>query len=301
MAAAQEPPQPGPLVRGRRLVPPRTARLQLPLDRRAGGDRASRSSRSSTGSSSSARAAAARYGELLAGVDGVEPPLADDDDHVRSWFVYVVLLADGIDRDAGDRRELAGAASRRRHYVPCIHLQPYMRERYGFGEGLCPVAEDASAPHARASVLHRDRAGRPGARGRGPRRGALAGAGPATDLVPSRSTYGGRPDVSRAARSRLQRHRRGRRSTPASLAFGTTESKNVMEIYFPSSWARSVRPGSPARRSTSGPGDGSRCSIGFCVLDGSPRSWRRGRRCRLLSTCDAALFARGHVLRLGRG
>jgi perosamine synthetase len=30
-------------------------------------------------------------------------------------------------------------------YVPCIHLQPYMRERYAFGPGLCPVAEDASS------------------------------------------------------------------------------------------------------------------------------------------------------------
>ena len=30
-------------------------------------------------------------------------------------------------------------------YLPSIHLQPYMRERYGFGEGLCPVSEDASS------------------------------------------------------------------------------------------------------------------------------------------------------------
>ena len=30
-------------------------------------------------------------------------------------------------------------------YVPCIHLQPYMRERYGFAEGLCPVAEDTAS------------------------------------------------------------------------------------------------------------------------------------------------------------
>jgi perosamine synthetase len=29
-------------------------------------------------------------------------------------------------------------------YVPCIHLQPYMRERFGFAEGLCPVAEDTA-------------------------------------------------------------------------------------------------------------------------------------------------------------
>ena len=39
------------------------------------------------------QSAAARYGELLAGVDGLELPLADDADHVRSWFVYVVTLA----------------------------------------------------------------------------------------------------------------------------------------------------------------------------------------------------------------
>ena len=45
------------------------------------------------------QAAAARYGELLAGVDGLELPLADDADHVRSWFVYVVKLARGIDRE----------------------------------------------------------------------------------------------------------------------------------------------------------------------------------------------------------
>ena len=30
-------------------------------------------------------------------------------------------------------------------YLPSIHLQSYMRERYGFGEGLFPVSEDASA------------------------------------------------------------------------------------------------------------------------------------------------------------
>jgi perosamine synthetase len=88
-------------------------------------------------------AAAARYGALLEGVDGVEPPLADDEDHVRSWFVYVVKLAPGVDRDAVTER-LAADGIEAGHYVPCVHLQPYMRERYGFSEGLCPVAEDAA-------------------------------------------------------------------------------------------------------------------------------------------------------------
>jgi perosamine synthetase len=88
-------------------------------------------------------AAAARYGELLADADGLELPLADDADHRRSWFVYVVMLAAEIDRD--DVLEaLAADGIEAGHYVPCIHLQPYMRERYGFREGMLPVAEEAS-------------------------------------------------------------------------------------------------------------------------------------------------------------
>src|SRR4051795_6897345 len=43
-------------------------------------------------------AVAARHRELRAGGDG-EPPLADDADHKRSWFVYVVKLPAGADRD----------------------------------------------------------------------------------------------------------------------------------------------------------------------------------------------------------
>jgi perosamine synthetase len=88
-------------------------------------------------------AAAARYGELLAGVDGLELPLADDADHVRSWFVYVVTLAPGTDREhVIAELERQGIASSR--YLPSIHLQAYMRERYGFAEGLCPVSEELS-------------------------------------------------------------------------------------------------------------------------------------------------------------
>lgn len=86
---------------------------------------------------------AGRYGELLAGVD-VETPLADDADHGRSWFVYVVKLPAGIDRDALIRR-LGEQGVDCAPYLPSVHLQSYMRERFGFSEGLCPVSEDASA------------------------------------------------------------------------------------------------------------------------------------------------------------
>jgi perosamine synthetase len=88
--------------------------------------------------------AAARYEELLAGVDEVETPVADDDVHRRSWFVYVVKLAPELDR-ARVMAELREQGIGTAEYVPCVHLQPYLRERFGFAEGLCPVAEDACA------------------------------------------------------------------------------------------------------------------------------------------------------------
>ncbi|HWE83072.1 MAG TPA: DegT/DnrJ/EryC1/StrS family aminotransferase [Gaiellaceae bacterium] len=91
-----------------------------------------------------ARAAVAeRYTELLEGLD-LETPLADDDDHVRSWFVYVVKLPASVDRDAVMAR-LSAEGIATAPYLPSIHLQSYMRERYGFAEGMCPVSEDASA------------------------------------------------------------------------------------------------------------------------------------------------------------
>jgi perosamine synthetase len=89
------------------------------------------------------REVAARYGELLAGLD-VETPIADDDDHVRSWFVYVIKLPSGVDRD-GLARRLGEQGVDCAPYLPSIHLQSYMRERFGFGEGLCPVSEECSA------------------------------------------------------------------------------------------------------------------------------------------------------------
>jgi dTDP-4-amino-4,6-dideoxygalactose transaminase len=58
----------------------------------------------------------------------------------RSWFVFVVQLPRGSDRDAvigklGDQ----GIASKA--YLPCIHLLPHYRERFGFKGGEFPIAE----------------------------------------------------------------------------------------------------------------------------------------------------------------
>src|SRR5262249_34339585 len=73
---------------------------------------------------------AARYSKLLAGVPGLELPCSDDADHERSWFVYVVALPREADRETVIET-LAGSGVQTARYLPCIHLQPYMQERFG--------------------------------------------------------------------------------------------------------------------------------------------------------------------------
>ena len=89
-------------------------------------------------------AVAARYDALLANVEGVTP-LAPARPGMRiSHFVYVIRLADGIDRE----RLIASLADRgidSRPYFPAIHLQPFYRRQFGFREGMFPHTEAAAA------------------------------------------------------------------------------------------------------------------------------------------------------------
>ena len=62
----------------------------------------------------------------------------------RSWFVYVLQLPAGTDRDAV-MASLARQGIDSKAYLPCIHLMPHYRERFGFREGQFPVAEAVSA------------------------------------------------------------------------------------------------------------------------------------------------------------
>ena len=86
---------------------------------------------------------AALYEQRLAGIEGVEAPLAARGQERRSWFVYVVRLADDVDRDATIAR-LAERGIASKAYLPCIHLFPHLRQ-LGYSEGQFPVAEAASA------------------------------------------------------------------------------------------------------------------------------------------------------------
>ena len=75
--------------------------------------------------------------------DGLVLGCVDRGEARRSWFVYVVQLPDGTDRD-GVIASLAERGIDSRAYLPCIHLMPHYRERFGFTEGQFPVAEAAS-------------------------------------------------------------------------------------------------------------------------------------------------------------
>ena len=61
----------------------------------------------------------------------------------RSWFVYVIQLPAATDRD-GVIAALAERGIDSKAYLPCIHLMPHYRERFGFREGQFPIAEGAS-------------------------------------------------------------------------------------------------------------------------------------------------------------
>jgi perosamine synthetase len=57
--------------------------------------------------------------------------------------VYPVRLSPELDRE----RVIAALAEEgieTSRYLPSIHLQPYMRERFGFEEGMFPMSEEAS-------------------------------------------------------------------------------------------------------------------------------------------------------------
>ena len=87
---------------------------------------------------------AALYDEALAGIEGIGLPCPDAGGDERSWFVYVVQLPPGVDRDA-TIRVLGERGVEAKPYLPAIHLMSFYRERFGHREGEFPVCEDVAA------------------------------------------------------------------------------------------------------------------------------------------------------------
>ncbi len=84
------------------------------------------------------------YREALAGIEGLDLPCLDRGGDVRGWFVFVVQLPRGVDRDETVRALLAEGIQSK-PYLPAIHLMSFYRERFGHREGEFPVCEDVAA------------------------------------------------------------------------------------------------------------------------------------------------------------
>jgi perosamine synthetase len=84
------------------------------------------------------------YREALSGLEGVSLPVEESGRVRRGWFVYVIQLPVGSDRD-GVVRALHERGVASKPYFPAIHLMSFYRERFGHREGEFPVCEDVAA------------------------------------------------------------------------------------------------------------------------------------------------------------
>ena len=79
----------------------------------------------------------------LAAERGLTLPCEDANGAVRGWFVFVVQLPPGVDRDA-TVLALRDHGVQSKPYLPAIHLMSFYRERFGHREGEFPVCEDVA-------------------------------------------------------------------------------------------------------------------------------------------------------------
>jgi len=93
------------------------------------------------------RAVAAMYMDrMMDWEDMILPTVTSGDVDGMSWFVFVVRLShrySHVERDRilqGMQRHELGVGN----YFPCIHLQPFYREKFGYRQGQFPIAESVS-------------------------------------------------------------------------------------------------------------------------------------------------------------
>ena len=85
------------------------------------------------------------YARRLRGIPGIKLPYRAPGVRV-SQFVYVIQLEDVYTKRDRDSiiEKLAKQGVQASNYFPCIHLQPFYRQSFGYREGSFPVAEHVS-------------------------------------------------------------------------------------------------------------------------------------------------------------
>ena len=86
---------------------------------------------------------AAHYRVALAGIEGLGLPCEDRDGDTRGWFVFVVQVPRGRDRDT-TMLALREHGVQSKPYLPAIHLMSFYRERFGHRPGEFPICEDVA-------------------------------------------------------------------------------------------------------------------------------------------------------------
>jgi perosamine synthetase len=86
---------------------------------------------------------AGMYGEKLARVEEVQVPYIAPCVSKMSWFVYVIRLERGIDRNKVIKYLNEEGVQCKPYFTP-IHLQPFYRKMFGYKEGDFPVTEDVT-------------------------------------------------------------------------------------------------------------------------------------------------------------
>jgi perosamine synthetase len=84
------------------------------------------------------------YRAALAGIEGLGLPCEDAGGERRGWFVFVVQIPRGRERDEVIHA-LRARGVQSKPYLPAIHLMSFYRERFGHREGQFPVCEDVAA------------------------------------------------------------------------------------------------------------------------------------------------------------
>ena len=81
------------------------------------------------------------YNERIDQIPGVESTSIVPNTTQMSWFVFVIRTEPQINRDLISRGLEERGIPSRPYFIP-IHLQPYMKERFGYREGDFPISED---------------------------------------------------------------------------------------------------------------------------------------------------------------
>jgi len=84
------------------------------------------------------------YNQKLARIEEVQVPYLSSNTTRMSWFVYVIRLKRGIDRDRVIKFLREEGIECKPYFTP-IHLQPFYVDMFGYKRSDFPITEDVSS------------------------------------------------------------------------------------------------------------------------------------------------------------